>query len=260
MKKKKKITKPKNLLKKRRFRLFLQRLILVTKLLLIATIFTIFISIYIYSDIIINKYYDFTNDIGFTVNKLTIEGRKHTNNKKISEALQIKYRDPIFSISLERAKTKLESIEWIKYAIVERNLPNNIHISIIEHTPIALGQKDHKLYIIDEEGNIIKENNLAEFSTLPIIIGEGAEIYANSLIKTLKENLSLYKRINSIIRISERRWNIRFDNDLEVKLPEDNYKLAWKKVIKMYNNKELFLPANSSIDLRVSNKIYVEKK
>ena len=76
----------------------------------------------------------------------------------------------------------------------------------------------------------------------------------------LKVDEDLFKHITSIIRVSERRWNVRFDNDLEVKLPEEEIEVAWQKIVKMYKNKELFLPENASLDLRIANKIYVEKK
>jgi len=212
----------------------------------------------------INKFFDqiykYSADLGFTLENLTIEGQQFSDNSLISKELKLKKGMPIFAISLDSLKSRLEKIQWVKHAIVERDLPHTVHIYIVERTPIALGQKDKKLYIIDDEGIMINEANLDKHMHLPIIIGDGAEIYANSLINILKTNPELYKKIYSITHVSERRWNVRFDNELEVKLPEENIELAWKKVIKLYNNNELFLPDVAAIDLRITNKIYVEKK
>ena len=229
-------------------------------MLLAAIIFYIIAFLYINLDNIGNSWYQATAHLGFTLENITIEGQKYTNNQKIAQELKLKKGMPIFKISLESVKDRLEELQWIKYAVVERTLPNAIHIYIVERTPIALGQKDHTLHIIDDEGIIINEDDLSNHLSLPIIIGDGAEIYANSLITILQEDPALFKKITSIIRVSERRWNVRFDNELEVKLPEKNIETAWKKVIKLYRNKELFLPNISSIDLRITNKIYVEKK
>ncbi len=259
-KKKNQSRKANNPVGKRKFRLFLQRSILAAKLLLIAGIVTIFTLIYLNINFISKDWYKFTANLGFTVEKINVEGQNYTTNEKIGKILKIKPGMPIFAISLDNLKERLENLEWIKHANVKRELPNSINISIIERTPIALGQKDRKLYIIDDEGMVIREKNLAAHSHLPIIIGEGAEIYANSLIKMLKVDEDLFKHITSIIRVSERRWNVRFDNDLEVKLPEEEIEVAWQKIVKMYKNKELFLPENASLDLRIANKIYVEKK
>ena len=245
---------------KRKGRSFAQNIALSLKALLLFSALLLLSLIYINSNTISKNYYQFTAKLGFQLENISVDGQKYSSNDAIGKKLQLKKNMPIFAISLNDLKTRLESLPWIKYASVERELPSSIHISIIERTPIALGQKDRKLYIIDDEGEIINEKDLASHLSLPIIIGDGAEIYANALIKTLKTDENLFKRINSVIRISERRWNVRFDNDLEVKLPEDNMETAWKKIIKLYKNNELFLPDISSLDLRVANKIYVEKK
>ncbi|MEK6734762.1 MAG: FtsQ-type POTRA domain-containing protein, partial [Pseudomonadota bacterium] len=88
---------------------------------------------------------------------ISIEGQKHVSEERIVRAIKIKTGYPIFLVSLENLKSRLENIEWIKNVFVERKLPNNITIYIEERTPIALGQRDNKLYLIDNEGVIIHE-------------------------------------------------------------------------------------------------------
>ncbi len=237
-----------------------QRIAMGGKILLMAAVFAVIALLYVNLDNIAKDFYQFTAKIGFTTKNIIIQGRKYTSNDQISKTLKIKPGMPILAISLPELKARLEKIDWIKHAIIERKLPNDIHIYIIERTPIALGQKDRRLYIIDDEGVIINEKEIEPHLGLPIIIGDGAEMYANSLIATLKVDPALFKHIASIIRVSEHRWNVRFDNDIEVKLPEKEFEKAWGKVIKMYINKVLFAPDNAVIDLRIPNKIFIEKK
>jgi cell division protein FtsQ len=207
-----------------------------------------------------NAFYNMTKDLGFVIKDISIDGRNHTDSKKIAKALKINKGMPILAVSLQDLKNRLEELEWIKNVTIERRLPDKIHISISESIPVALGQRDRKLYIIDDEGSVIHEKDLEPYLDLPIIIGDGAEIYANSLIKMLKKDAELFKLIHSIIRVSERRWNIRFNNGIEVKLPEENIEKAWQKVINLHKQKTLFLPDNAAVDLRVANKIFIEKK
>lgn len=216
--------------------------------------------LYISTPKIISYFYDQLARVGFVVREVNLHGKNYANKEKISKTLKIKYNSPIFAISLSDLKSKLESIDWIKYAAVERKLPDKINIIIKERVPVALGQKNKKLYIIDEEGAIINNFDLKSHSHLPIIIGEGAEMHANSLIKMLKVEPRLFKHIYSVIRVSERRWNVRFDNQLEVKLPEEDAEKAWNLVIKLYHKNELFSSDIVSLDLRIPNKIFVEKK
>lgn len=260
MRKKTKPSKKNNPAKQRKRRIHMQRGIMALKIAIILSIFALASILYVNLDKISRDFYNLTANLGFIVKEVTVEGQNHTSSEQISKTLKIKSGSPIFDIELQNLKARLEAIEWIKYVIVERILPSRIHVSVVERTPIALGQKDKKLYIIDDEGAIINDKNIKKHFNLPIIIGDGAEIYASSLIKMLKIDPELFKHISSIIRISERRWNIRFDNGLEIKMPEDKMEEAWNKVIKLYKNKELFNDNIISLDLRVSNKIFVEKK
>ncbi len=215
--------------------------------------------LYIQAPKFISKLYQITADVGLVVKDVIIEGQKNTNSEKISRAIKIKSGTPIFEVSLWELKKRLESIEWIKSVSISRELPNNIHIFIEERKPIALGQKDKQLYLIDDEGAIIYEKNLKNYLHLPIIIGDGAEIYASSLIEMLKVEPELFKHISSIARVSERRWNIRLNEKIEVKMPEDNFDNAWKLVIKLFKKNELFNQDIKVIDLRIKNKIFIEK-
>lgn len=244
----------------RKSRSLVKKFLFFAKAALIIGVLSLFSLIYLNIDSIIKDWYQFTAKAGFALKHVSVDGQKYTSHDQIGKKLNLKERMPIFSVSLEELKENLESLPWVKYAVVERELPDSIHIYIKERVPLALGQKNRKLYIIDNEGVIINEKELASHLSLPIIIGDGAEIYVNSLMKTLKEDNKLFKRISSVTRVSERRWNVRFDNKLEVKLPEENMEAAWRKVIKLYKNNELFLPDVKSLDLRVANKIYVERK
>ncbi len=256
----KKKYKPQKTGRAKKTRSFAKKVLIFSRLLLLSAIIAICILIYMSLGYIAKDWYKFTAKMGFTLEHVSVDGQKYTNNDQIGKKLRLKKNMPILSISLEDLKTNLETLPWVKHAVVERELPDAVHIYIEERIPLALGQKDRKLYIIDEEGFIINEKELASHLSLPIIIGDGAEIYASYLIRILKIDANLFKRISSIIRVSERRWNVRFDNDLEIKLPEENMEAAWKKVIKLYKNNELFLPEVKSLDLRVANKIYIEKK
>ncbi len=237
-----------------------QRGVFIAKLTIFIVIVSLCVFLYLNINKIFNSFYMYTAKLGFVVENISIEGQKHVSEERIVRAIKIKTGYPIFLVSLENLKSRLENIEWIKNVFVERKLPNNITIYIEERTPIALGQRDNKLYLIDNEGVIIHEKDLKPYFNLPIFIGDGSEIYANSLITIFREEPELFKHIHAIIRVSERRWNIRLDNDLEIKMPEENFEEAWKKVIKLYKKKELLNPEISVIDLRVANKIFVEKR
>lgn len=200
----------------------------------------------------------FTGKAGLSLQHIYIGGKRHTPNDAIVEALGVKLGQPILSIPLKEVKTRLEVIDWVKYATVERQLPGTLHVRVVERTPLAIWQKDRKLYLVDDEGVMIEENHFKPFNSLLILVGDDAPLYARSLLDIIKEEPELYKEITAAVRIGERRWNIRFASGLEVKLPEDNTQEAWHYVIELFREKKLFNTNVTNLDLRIKDKMYVK--
>jgi cell division protein FtsQ len=193
----------------------------------------------------------------FRVKRVYLSGNKHLNSKDIAKAINVKIGASILSLDLIKIKNQIERLSWVKLAVVTRKFPNILSIAIVEREAIALWQNDKKLYLIDEEGIPIAEDNLKPFKDLIILIGEDAPIHAYYFINMLQKNDDLYRHISYATRIGERRWNVTFYNDLEIKLPENNMENSWNYVIKLYKNKNLFAFGVKVIDLRVENKIYI---
>lgn len=202
--------------------------------------------------------WQFTAEYGLTLQYIYVEGKRHTPGDVLVSALGIKIGQPILAISPRKIKAQIEQIDWVRYATVERQLPNTLRIKIVERQPLAIWQKAGKLYLVDEEGQMIEEKNLKAFSRLLIMIGDDAPFYARDLLKIIKEDPELYKEIAAAIRVGERRWNIRFTSGLEIKLPEDNVQSAWDYVLKCYHDNKLFGTDITSIDLRIADRLYLD--
>jgi len=208
---------------------------------------------------IYHKYADFlANKSNFNLQKVYLEGNEHVNNVLVAGAMDVRIGQPIFSISLRTIKDNLEQIDWVREATIIRKLPNSVTAIIKERTAIALWQNEGKLYLIDEEGVPIIEQNLIPFKDLVILIGEDAPLLASSFIKLLKKDEGLYRQISSATRVGERRWNVKFYNGLEVRLPEKKLEKSWDYIIFLYKNKNLFAQGVTNIDLRVDEKLYVK--
>lgn len=201
--------------------------------------------------------WELTAKTGLTLQHIYVEGKHHTPNNILIAALGVKFEQPILAIPLRQVKEQLEQIDWVKYATVERELPNTLHVKIRERKPLAIWQKAGKLYLVDDEGVKIEEGDLKDFSNLLVLIGDDAPLYARTLLDIIKEDPELYSQITLAVRIGERRWNIRFASGLEVKMPEDNPQEAWHYIIKLYHEKKLFNASITLIDLRIADKLYM---
>jgi cell division protein FtsQ len=197
---------------------------------------------------------------GLVLENVYLEGQHYTKSDTIINALGVSLGQAILSVPIDEIRENLEKIDWVKYAIIERELPATLHIRIVERVPLALWQNAGQIYLIDEEGNLIVEDNLQDFAHLIIMVGDDAPLYAASFIEMIKGEKDLFKEVSAAIRVGERRWNVRFTNGLEVRLPELKEAEAWRFIIDMYKAKKLFNQPIASIDLRIPDKLYIRMR
>ncbi|MBN9542954.1 MAG: cell division protein FtsQ/DivIB [Alphaproteobacteria bacterium] len=208
----------------------------------------------------VDKFYEFTINNGLKLENIYIEGQVNLKNNQVLKSLEHEIGGSIFKLSVWDIKKKLEEIDWVLSANVSREIPGAIHIRIIERTPIAIWQNNQKQYLIDDQGHIISEESMVKFASLPVVVGEGSRLTTSDLIHTLKSFSSIYERTNAMIRIADRRWNLRLKNGPEIKLPEENIENALKTLIE-YDKKNKLLGGDiATVDLRVKGKIFYKRK
>ena len=64
-----------------------------------------------------------------------------------------------------------------------------------------------------------------------MIVGDNAPERAESLFDLLAQQPKLKERVTAAVFVGKRRWNLRFDNGVDVKLPEENPGAAWSRII-----------------------------
>ena len=103
--------------------------------------------------------------------------------------------------------------------------------------------------------------DLAQFEGLPHFVGEGANVYAASLIKILSQKPALFRNIQYIMRLGNRRWNFILKNGITVKMPEDNFQNALEYLNTKYsmNNTVYFIINIIIILYNVALKLYNNK-
>lgn len=146
---------------------------------------------------------------------------------------------------------------WVNKIVITRSMPSLISIAITEYEPFAIWEDENKKYVTDKDGNVVLVNDVEEFKHLVILSGKGANTHAKSLFNIFAIDPILSSRVYSATWLGGRRWDIRFDNGLLIKLPEDGISEAWRSLIKIYN-----MPGSIVglvvIDLRIEGKIYLE--
>lgn len=201
-----------------------------------------------------------SNQKPFLIKKIVFDGNEHVPDVLLLKASGLKYKTNILLPNLHEIKTKLENISWIKSAIIQRKFPNEIYIRISERTPIAILQSKYKLYLIDSEGIVLEHDGIGNFNNLPIVVGEGAETEANYLLQCLEKFSKIRKQLVFAIRIGKRRWNIKINRGIVVKLPERGITQALQILEEISDSNGFFNKDIASIDIRMLDRVIITKR
>lgn len=210
-----------------------------------------------YTEGVLNAVYAQTGEWGMSVSHVYLEGRNKTPVEDAQTALGVAYGDPILGISLNEARKRLEALPWVKQAAVERDLPNTLHVRLVERQPVVLWQNDNQLYLMDEEGVTIATGQVGEYAHLPVIAGTGASEHVHALLNFMRGEPELFLRISSVVRVGGRRWNVRFFNGLDVLLPEKNPEASWRRLADLQREKKLLDRDIVAIDMRSPDRLFI---
>ncbi|MGL9726337.1 MAG: cell division protein FtsQ/DivIB [Wolbachia sp.] len=235
----------------------------------LVTIIALFLTLVLYNslDKIIDRFnYYFTwynnslssllTSSGFSIDKVVVNGNKFTNEQNILSLIE--RTQPIMYVSLSKLADDIQSAnKWVKYARINRFLPNTLHINIDEYKPFALWKNDNKTSVIDSNGTVIVDDYKVD--DLIIITGQNSLSNLKFIEDILNKKTQLSNHISSCIYIGNRRWNITLDNDSTIKLPEDNPYSAWDYLNHLQSATDFTFSDWSIIDMRVADKIFVKK-
>jgi len=186
-------------------------------------------------------------------------GHKRTSREAILDALKIVPHQPMNSIDFNEKRKNLESLPWVRKAIVERKLPNRLKITIFEKTPIARWQNRGEYFLLDEEGLPIQDKQYLS-EDLILVVGTDAPEHTVELLSVLDKFQDIGQRVRSAKRIENRRWNLRLmdaEKGVEILLPQTGVSAA---IARLNKQKELLKKDLEYIDMRYSNRIVVRPK
>ena len=192
---------------------------------------------------------------GLVVREVTLEGSRHTPPELVREALAVRAGDPTLGFSPQGARERLELIAWVESAHVERHLPGTIRVSIKEREPFAIWQRDNRFAVIDRQGRVVATENIRAFGRLPLVVGAGADRGAAAMIDLLRRAGEVEQRVEALVRVGERRWNLKLRNGAEVLLPENHEAEAVARLAELQAGKALLDRPLLAIDMRQPDKL-----
>lgn len=204
------------------------------------------------------RFYDGTARAGLAVGDVLLKGRREADRDLILAALGVRRGSPMLAFDPHAAREALERMPWIAAATVERRLPDTIVVSIVERAPMALWQHEHKLRLVDAEGTVLSETNLERWRDLPMLVGADAPRRGRELLGLLAAEPLVGRRVDAAILVGGRRWDLKLDNGVEVRLPETDVAAALRQLATVQQTNGVLERDVAVVDLRVPDRLVVQ--
>lgn len=200
-----------------------------------------------------------TADAGLSLQVVEVHGRSETKQADIVAALGAPRGAPLLGLDIDAMRERLIALPWIMSAEIERRYPDRLLVTVTEAEPLALWQRNQKLFLVSRAGKVIETADLAKYSELLVIVGERAPDNAEALFDLLGREPQLRERVTAAVFVGKRRWNLRFDNGVDVKLPEEKPAAAWSRFAALEKQHGILEKDVRIVDLRLPDQVVVRR-
>lgn len=195
--------------------------------------------------------------VGFGVDRVTISGIAQLAESEILTAAGITAKTALPFVHVGEARARLESVPLIKSASVRKLYPNELVVSLVEREPHALWQHNGELFVIAADGAVIDQMRDARFVNLPLVVGEEANRRTRDYLALLEAAGPLKAQIRAGTLVSGRRWTLKMDNGVDVRLPELGVAEALARLGKLERDQKILQKDVIAIDLRMADRVVV---
>lgn len=192
---------------------------------------------------------------GFAVEEIQVSGNGYTRVDDIFAALGLDGRRSLVGIDPAQARAQLTALPWIESARIAKVYPSKLVIEVGEREPFAVWQTGEALSVIENDGAIIGGYAAdPRLAALPLLVGKGAEAIGADFVALVKRYPSIAPRVRAHIRVGQRRWDLRLDNGITVRLPETGVDGALNRLVALQADLGVLDRDLAAIDLRIDDR------
>jgi cell division protein FtsQ len=197
------------------------------------------------------------NTFGFRITSVAINGRKQLSQDEILAVGGVNGRSSLLFLDAATVRDRLKANPWIADAAVLKLYPDRLQIDITERTAFALWQEDGRMSVISDDGAVLEPYVTRRFTSLPLVVGKGADSRARDFLALLDRYPQVRSVTKAAILVGERRWNLRLNDGLDVRLPENDVGNALATLSKLDQDDKLFSRDITAIDMRLPDRLTV---
>jgi cell division protein FtsQ len=198
------------------------------------------------------------NSAGFRITTVAINGRKQLTQDEVLAIGGVNGRSSLLFLDAAVVRDKLKANPWIADATVLKLYPGQLQLDITERSAFALWQQDGRLSVISDDGAVLEPYVSHRFVSLPLVVGKGADVRARDFLALLARYPQVSAATKAVIFVGERRWNLRLQDGLDVRLPENDVGNALAALSKLDKEDRLFSRDIVAIDMRLPDRLTVQ--
>jgi cell division protein FtsQ len=200
----------------------------------------------------------FANSAGFRITAVAINGRKQLTQDEVLATGGVNGRSSLLFLDAEAVRDRLKANPWIADATVLKLYPSQLQIDIVERSAFALWQQDGRLAVIADDGAVLQPYVSRRFTSLPLVVGKGAETRARDFLALLDRYPQVRAVTKAVIFVGERRWNLRLKDGLDIRLPEIDVGNALATLSTLDKEDRLFSRDIVAVDMRLPDRLTVQ--
>lgn len=194
---------------------------------------------------------------GLGLEEVTISGIAQMRENEVLAAAGLDWRVSLPFLDVNEVRERLERVPLVSSASVRKLYPNELVIGLTERAPHALWQLNGELFIIASDGTVIDLMQDARFLGLPLVVGDRANLRNNDYLNLLEAAGPLKSRVRAGTLVSGRRWNLKMDNGMDVRLPERGAADAVARLVKLEREQRILEKDVLAVDLRMPDRVVV---
>tara|TARA_B100000767_G_scaffold182763_1_gene170618 strand:+ start:293 stop:967 length:675 start_codon:yes stop_codon:yes gene_type:complete len=198
------------------------------------------------------KFTNNQNTYSSKIKQINIEGLSNTYNKKIFGELNDLFYKNIFQVSKKEIQNVINEYNIIHQYSIKKIYPSTININIKPTKFVARLSSNDQL--IGENGKLIEDKD--NIDKLPYIFGEFNSKDFLAFKRNIVHSKFAFIKFKTLYFFPSNRWDILTDDDILIKLPQDNIPKSLNLAYKIISSNDF--KNISLIDLRMKNHLIIK--
>jgi cell division protein FtsQ len=157
----------------------------------------------------------------FPIGGIKVDGEvTHNNAVTLRANVAPQLKGNFFTIDLARARAAFESVPWVRSAVVRREFPDKLRVTLTEQVPVATWGDDAGSKLINGFGDVFEANVAEVDDNLPRLDGPVEQAgQVLGMYRVLQPQFEPYElSIDELTLSSRGSWKVVLDSGAEIEL------------------------------------------